>query len=786
MNASPGYMRPGSLALVTALAAVTLLTPRAHAVTCDPSYFPAPDEVFFRNAAVQTSRFSQPTTFWAGFGLLTDDGATDFDLYMYSSCSGGYLAGSNAGLGRTDFVLGDFNYNPTEADNAVDIPCYSGNCGAPYAGAATWRTGGFLFVDFPPTTVDFTASVPPYNPDMIMHVWDVYLTAGNTYYFQFSSSLGDGMKMLLFRNKNQGVYWTGRNGAEFEVSGCTSYTAPASGYYGLVVVNDVWALGSYTVGVTTQPTCACASPLPEHTPVAVPSPQTIDYAWTPAPAYNGWQVVGERPASGGDWDLEVDSSAGSPGCGQSLLANSAYGGTAVDFVMTDFSHVAPVTLAPHTYRYSGGAGATFEWNGFESLADELETNGPQVTEVWGASDVLRCWTYYMVQGQTYTFQFAASSNMKVLLFQNPGSGLYSAGRGNAVLQASSDFSYTAPADGNYGVVVVKDDDQTGYYALRVGTCTGPFPLTAGQSITGGGSDFWWVSIQPQDGHWQALGTRCLTADWDVNQYGSTTPAAWPDCFSPLGAVSESSTIPDFVVGDFNVNPPGVYPFRLKQYSSGDAQDVTMEWTGAAPSIGVNDPALNASPTAGEVLRIYQAFLVGGRTYQIGYAQSATRPLLVFGNPGVTPYWAPRSTALLSTLSSTSFTPASSGYYGFVIANDAAETGSFSLRITTNSTLDAGDGPRPYVTRLGDVTPNPAPSSAMLHFSLASASRVRFHLIDATGRRVWSSPDADFSAGEWSLPLDRAAGGTRLGAGLYFVEFVVDGRETETRKVVLLQ
>jgi hypothetical protein len=297
----------------------------------------------------------------------------------------------------------------------------------------------------------------------------------------------------------------------------------------------------------------------------------------------------------------------------------------------------------------------------------------------------------------------------------------------------------------------------------------------------------YFSIQPTDGHWQAFGTRCLTADWDMKQYGSTTSAAWPDCYTPLGAVSESGSVPDFIVGDFNVNPPGIYPFQLKQFTGGDPQAVDLEWTGAATSIGVNDPAINANPSAYEVLRIYQAFLVGGRSYQISYGQSATRPLLVFANATGSEYWAPRSAALLSTLGSTAFTPPSTGTYAFVIANDAAETGSFALRITTTSSVDAPESKPRYVTRLGEITPNPAASTPTVHFSLATPSRVRFDLLDLTGRRVWSTEAGDYAAGEWRIPLNRdGAGGVRLSAGVYFIHFVVNDRATEVRKMVMLQ
>ena len=246
------------------LAALLMLAitaaPAAAVLTCDPIHFPPQDVLRYLNITVSSGNVStmymdQEITNWMAIGVLAFDTNSDYDVAMYNSCGGGLLASSVAGAGRTDFVIGDFNNNPT-GSYAGDLYCYGGDCTAAGTyGAYTWRNGTFLFVDFAPTVADFTSG-PPYSPDRVMHVYDLFMSSGSTYYFQFSSTLGAGSKMLLFRNPSGGTYWAGRNSAVFEVSGCTSYTAPSSGYYGLVVVNDVWSPGSYTVGVYSTPQCA--------------------------------------------------------------------------------------------------------------------------------------------------------------------------------------------------------------------------------------------------------------------------------------------------------------------------------------------------------------------------------------------------------------------------------------------------------------------------------------------------------------------------------------------------
>jgi hypothetical protein len=291
------------------------------------------------------------------------------------------------------------------------------------------------------------------------------------------------------------------------------------------------------------------------------------------------------------------------------------------------------------------------------------------------------------------------------------------------------------------------------------------------------------TIAPSGGRWTAVGVRSSAADWDVSQFGLGGSDAWPNCFAPEVARSEAVLTPDFVVGDFHHNAPGVYPLRFRQFSPALRMPAEFQWAGDANVLAVNGPVVNATPFAGEVLRCYEAYLVAGTTYQIEYNQVSSRPLLVFGNPGGTDYWAGRNAALLTTAGPTSFTPVTSGDFAFVIANDLRETGSFSLRISTASPLGVGDGPEHFATRFAGGFPNPAHSDLTLRYSLATAGRVRFELLDATGRRAWSRDEGVREAGEWSVALPRTG---RLPAGLYFARFVVDGRMVESRRVTLLE
>ena len=81
---------------------------------------------------------------------------------------------------------------------------------------------------------------------------------------------------------------------------------------------------------------------------------------------------------------------------------------------------------------------------------------------------------------------------------------------------------------------------------------------------------------------------------------------------------------------------------------------------------------------------------------------------------------------------------------------------------------AADGP---ALAFGRVTPNPAGGTATLHFTLPRAGHARLEVVDLSGRRVWAS-DGEFGAGEQSVRWSgRAADGSAVRAGVYYVRLV---------------
>lgn len=94
-----------------------------------------------------------------------------------------------------------------------------------------------------------------------------------------------------------------------------------------------------------------------------------------------------------------------------------------------------------------------------------------------------------------------------------------------------------------------------------------------------------------------------------------------------------------------------------------------------------------------------------------------------------------------------------------------------------------DDPRPRVTALAAIAPNPFGGSTRIAYRLAAPSRVRFEIYDLRGARVRTLLDADRPAGDHGLTWDGADdAGRRIASGVYFCRMEAGGYEA-VRKVV---
>ena len=193
--------------------------------------------------------FTQATNYWSAIGVR-GTGADDWDMAVYDGTSGNPwpnclsgLRAASVDVGTVDFVVGDFN-DMDQGTYYAHSMRFSGSADA----RSEWDDGSDAL------DVNASAVARSTNANDVLEVWDVLLTQGQTYYFEFNRGGSADTKLLLFKS-NSNTYWAPRSMRILETaSTLTSFVAPATDWYGVVVVNDNGGSGTYTLRVSTSAT----------------------------------------------------------------------------------------------------------------------------------------------------------------------------------------------------------------------------------------------------------------------------------------------------------------------------------------------------------------------------------------------------------------------------------------------------------------------------------------------------------------------------------------------------
>jgi hypothetical protein len=408
------------------------------------------------SATPQAYSFNQTAQFWTAVGVRSG-ASTNWNISVFHNtapsptCVTDSLSASSQASG-VDFVVGDFNsgHDPV----GLYYPKVTRASGSAN-GTVEWDSGANSLVVNGPLVNRTTDS------NDVLEIWDVSLQAGHSYQFQFSRTGAD-VKLLLFKS-GAGPYWAGRTARQFEVTTSTSYTPTTSGFYGVVVVNDNGATGSYSLGVGE-----CRSPDPLSSGVSVSTAGFAERSYSIAQNATFFTVVGVRGTS--NWQVEAysGSSGGSyPNCLSGLNAGSTQTAPAVDFVVGNWNGLLLDTFYARAFldQDQGSGSALVEWEGG---ADYVVIGGAPIDRSVDASYVVEVRDVFLNAGQNYSIQFnTTGANLQMFLF-DPGTSW--SGRSAAVFQHAGSptyFNYPATQTGFYGLVITNEDGGTGSYHLRI-------------------------------------------------------------------------------------------------------------------------------------------------------------------------------------------------------------------------------------------------------------------------------------------------------------------------------
>jgi hypothetical protein len=437
-------------------------------------------------SAATFATFDQQRPFWTAVGVRPPAGE-DWDLGVYDTfvgspaCATGQQATSTAGVGVVDFIVGDFNHNL--------IGTYIADC-YPYSGTnpATieWDDGPDA------VTINDFGNQRTTGANDVLECFDVFLFAGKSYSISIGSTGNADVKLFFFRNPANATAWLPRSAATFSLASTTQgvsteYTAPASDWYAIVVVNENGADGWYNFRVDS-----CLDPITLTSGVTqVASRAPSSYAFTQVAHY--WSAAAVRttnPAQ--DWQVALwhGYAAGQAGgCWTSLYDWSTLAGGKVNLVAIDFNMTPTGTVYVEAIPTGlTSVNARVEW---DDGADLLNLNADPLVLSTGPDDLVRIWDVWLDAGQTYRILFSPLSTTGgeapkcwALLFRNhQGAFPYSAERQFADVQTQGNATYAAPASGYYGLAVVNDDGAEGQYTLGLFNETVDSPVSPLASLT---------------------------------------------------------------------------------------------------------------------------------------------------------------------------------------------------------------------------------------------------------------------------------------------------------------
>jgi hypothetical protein len=193
--------------------------------------------------------FDHADTTWATVGVRGSSDDWEITLLRtnggpYPECLSDAITKSSQAVSRVEFVVGDFHRTAPGRFFAFATDRDLLPPGA---------TQGLLEFDGGPDVlkVNGNAALRGTDANDVLESWDVYLEAGRTYDIEFTHVPGVDARVFLFGTRSPG-YFAHRGARLLESSGWAVYTAPHTGWYGVVVTNETGGTGTYTLRVSTE------------------------------------------------------------------------------------------------------------------------------------------------------------------------------------------------------------------------------------------------------------------------------------------------------------------------------------------------------------------------------------------------------------------------------------------------------------------------------------------------------------------------------------------------------
>ncbi len=234
-------LRPGLVLLIAALAPGAVA--QQALAQCSSTPLQRGVAVATQTAPQQYFSFEPDYPDWGAVGIRPM-GTSDWDIDVFDSsaafpqCVSGPRTGSYE-LTGVDFVVFTYGGNLTGTEY-VHTTQFSGTQGA----VVEWESGSIQLYQNGPIVTQST------GPSDVLDVWDVYLEGGASYTIRFTRSGLADTRLFVYGNFTPGPFLSGRvSNWLLSTAGTTGFIPPSTGVYGIVVVNDNGATGSYSLSI---------------------------------------------------------------------------------------------------------------------------------------------------------------------------------------------------------------------------------------------------------------------------------------------------------------------------------------------------------------------------------------------------------------------------------------------------------------------------------------------------------------------------------------------------------
>lgn len=389
--------------------------------------------------------------------------------YRHVGLEQGIEAYANASIGAWPTCLSNLVFGHSNDGNVAVMASYSAAGGPPLPSylhiertsggpppVLEWQRGSdTIAVDDLPVTGEMT-------PDDVIRVRNIYFNEGGDYTIYFTPIGNADLQLKLYKPDVLQGGWTASNW--ITETDPQEYEAPVSGYYGLVVVNADGGFGEYSLAVASCPSAPVelAEETWNETPVASQGEICRFVQDTPH-----WFAVAVSCFE--NWDLslyEYPTGGTPPECWSGHLATSGEDTHSVDFIVGNGKRNPLGAYYPYVYRVEGvSAQAHVEW---DSGGTHVFPDGVQLVGEMEANNIIELTDIYLIGGVTYNIGIATTgtADFTFFVFRSTGDP-YFATRADAEVEVKGSTSYTAPATGWYGFVVVNENGGSGTFPISV-------------------------------------------------------------------------------------------------------------------------------------------------------------------------------------------------------------------------------------------------------------------------------------------------------------------------------